>query len=52
MIHRTGHKAEAYLTLDLLRTDINVGRKRMSTFLRAKNRMVKQIDSAKKQSER
>jgi hypothetical protein len=45
-------KQRAYLTLDLIRTDINVGRKRISTLLRAKNRMVKQIDSAEKQSER
>src|SRR5258708_34922310 len=34
-------KQRAYLTLDLIRTDIYVGRKRISTFLRAKNRMVK-----------
>src|SRR6266481_2183125 len=45
-------KLGAYLTLYLIRTDINVGRKRISTLLRAKNRMVKQIDSAEKQSER
>src|SRR5258707_1407182 len=45
-------KQRAYLTLYLIRTDINVGRKRISTLLRAKNRMVKQIDTAEKQSER
>src|SRR6266478_2708200 len=45
-------KQRAYLTLDLIRTDINVGRKRISTLLRAKNRMVKQIDSAEKQRQR
>src|SRR6266853_6463331 len=30
-------KLGAYLTLDLIRTDINVGMKRISTFLRAEN---------------
>ena len=45
-------KQRVYLTLDLIRTNINVGRKRISTLLGAKNRTVKQIDSAQKQSQR
>src|SRR6266478_185300 len=45
-------KQRAYLTLDLIRTNINVGRKRISALLGPKNRVVKQIDSAEKQRQR